>query len=201
MRLKSLLKTLIRFDLKHIIDHIKERHFEYFPNNNNALVGVVKKNYGVLFQHKRSDEVYEESYEPIYPDATVPPLMELLNRDEHPEHDMMRFKLLKWMINEELLGPHDLDVIPKKYLMHLITLVFMTTHSFITVPEADLILFTIRQVDLDLVPIDLKDPEIIDPRAYRISLQFNRLAPYMIHSFSYSGLTNYDDVSSRCQAL
>lgn len=196
--LKSCLKALVRFDLKRrIVNEIEGKPFEYFPNYNNALMGFFKKKYGVLFQHKRFNEVYEENYEPIYPDATVPPLMELLNREEHPEHDTLRFKLLKWMINDELLAPHDLAMIPKKYLLHLLTLVFMTTHSFIKVSEADLILYTIRQVELELVPVALEAPEIIDERAYRISVQFNKLMKHMIESFTFLGLTHSHEVSSR----
>lgn len=171
--------------------------FEYFPNYKNALTGLFKKKYGVFFQHKRFEEVYEENYKLIYPDVTVPPLIELLNREQHPEHDTMRFNLLKWMINDELLAPHDLAMIPKKYLLHLLTLVFMTTHSFITISEADLILYTIRQVDLELVPIALEAPDIIDARAYRISMQFNNLVPHMIESFTFLGLAQSNEVGSR----
>ncbi|XP_037029703.1 uncharacterized protein LOC119069685 [Bradysia coprophila] len=186
-KLKCCLKALVRFDMNKMI---KEQHCEYVPNYNNALMDLSKKQYGVLFQHKQFDEVYEENCKPIYPDVTVPPLMELLNRAEHPEHDTLRLKLLKWMINDELLAPHDLALITQKYLLPILILVFMTTHGFITVSEADLILYTLRQVDLELVPTALEAPEIIDARAYRISLLFNKLVPHMAQSVIFSGLTH-----------
>lgn len=194
--LKCCLKALIRFDLKQkIIEETEGKRYDYFPNCNKALLGLLKKQCGVLLQHKRFDEIFEENYEPIYPEAMVPPLLELLNRDEHPEHDTLRFMLLKWMINDELLAHHDLALIPKKYLPQCLILVFMTTHGFITVSEADLILYTIRQVELDLVPIALKAPEIIDARAYRISIQFNKLAANMIQSLTFLGLIHSTEVS------
>lgn len=111
-----------------------------------------------------------------------------LDRDEHPEHDELRFQLLKWTINEELLRSHDLSLIPKHRLIHVLTLAFMATNGFITSPEADLILYTIKQVELGEVPYVLKPPRCIDSHAFRISLLFSKMTPYLMGSLQVTGL-------------
>lgn len=167
-----------------------EKPFEYFPGSQEISLGLLLKPLGILLQHNRMNEMQGEHYEPIYPDAEVPPLLEFLDREKHPEHDELRFKLLKWTISEEILAPHDLSLIPENYLIHILTLVFMTAHRFITVPEADLILWTIRQVELELVPAELEPPLVLDSRAFRISIKFNELAKHQLRSLQVTGLAN-----------
>lgn len=170
------------------------RHFEYLPNFNDTTEVLMRMQLGVLLQHNRMNGKQElepeEIYEPIYPELEVPPLLQFLNRDKHPEHDEVRFKLLKWMISEEMLESYDLSRIPENYLLHLLALVFMTVHGFITVPEADVILFTIRQVELGLVPVALEPPAVLHSRAYCISIQLNMLSKNILALLSVTGLLN-----------
>lgn len=179
---------------------------EDFPDYFQITTDLFKKQIGILFHHKRSkpggihyetctktshDESYDQLYvSPIYPEFEVPSLIDFLNREIHPEHDELRFKLLKWTINEESLEPYDLSRIPKEYLLDVLTLVFMTSHGFITVPEADLILFTIKRVELGLVPVELEPPEVVNDRAARISFLFTKIATMMQRSMEVTGFKN-----------
>lgn len=177
-----------------------------FPDYLELTMDLFRKQAGILMHHKKSkpggvhletctkkshEEKYDQLYvSPIYPEIEVPPLIKLLNRDAHPEHDELRFKLLKFTINEDFLKPHDLSVIPKKYLLDVLTLVFMVTNGFIKVVEADLILFTIKQVENDQIPDDLQPPTILNERAFRISFLFGKIALFLQRSMEVTGFKN-----------
>lgn len=177
-----------------------------FPDYFEITMDLFRRQAGILMHHKRNKpggvhletctkkshgEKYDQIYvSPIYPEIEVPALIELLNRDAYPEHDDLRFMLLKFTINEDFLRPHDLSGIPKKYLLDILSLVFMVTHGFINVEEADLILFTIKQVELGQVPDDLQPPSVVNERAFRISFLFGKISLFLQRSMEVTGFKN-----------
>lgn len=166
-------------------------------------ISLFSKQIGVLLKHRNEEIRYEigakmshnKSYDrhhvtPIYPDEEVPPLLEFLNRQNHPEHDELRFKILKWIIDERKLKDLDLSLISKNYLLDVLTLVWLTSNGFITTTEADLILLTIKQVELDLMPENLEPPLIVDPRAFCVSFLFTKFHTSLGRSLEVVGLEN-----------
>jgi hypothetical protein len=150
-----------------------------------STMELFRRQIGVLLQHKSPkvpfsvatkkshDEPYEEfQVASINPPMKVPQLIKLLDRQKHPKLDETRYKLLKWMIGEEKLKKQNLKNIPAEYFIDILTLVFLTSQGFISIEEADLILLTVKHVELDTVPKNLQAPNIVDKRAFRISFLY-----------------------------
>lgn len=116
--------------------------------------------------------------------------MELLDREAHPEHDNLRFDLLKWMISEEKLKSCDLRELPGNYLHNILVLVFLTSNEFITTNEADLILLTIKHVEEKSIPKDIFKPEVVDSRAFRVSFMFNMFHNMISDTMEVVGLSD-----------
>lgn len=183
-----------------------------FPNLVDIHMTLFRKQIGILLQHKRSkpggihqetcakrshSESFERSYEsPIYPEILVPSLIELLDRENHAEHDSLRFKLLKWSINEDDRRDRGLEKIPKKYFLDVLTLMFLRRKGFISVVEADLILFTVKNVELGLIPDIIKPPDVVNERAFRISFLYTKTAVSIERSLEITGLKDSMMVSS-----
>lgn len=74
-----------------------------------------------------------------YPTIEVPDLTELLNRENFPEHDMLRFGLLKLLINDTNTDV-DMSLIQKKSGHDIINIMFKMQQKLITRDEADLII-------------------------------------------------------------
>ena len=66
----------------------------------------------------------------------------------------------------------------------------MVTHGFVKVEEADLILFTIKQVELGQIPEDLQPPTVVNERAFRISFLFGKIALFLQRSMEVTGFKN-----------
>jgi hypothetical protein len=115
-------------------------------------------------------------------------LLEFLNRADFPEHDELRFKLLKWMIDERKLKNVDLAVIPKNYFLDVIVLTWMTRFGFITITEADLLLLTIKRVETMNIPANLQPPIVLNKRAYIIARLFSRIFLWIVRSLEVTGL-------------
>jgi hypothetical protein len=173
------------------------------PKLFNTTTKLFRKQIGVLLQHKNkkisypvgSKRFHSEPFqmfhvEPIYPTHKVPPLLELLNRDDFPEHDELRFKVLKWMIDERKLKDVDLAVIPKNYFLDVLVLTWLTTNKFMTTLEADLVLLTIKHVELDLLPQNLLAPPVVNYRAFAVSFLFNKFYTAVERVLEVTGLKN-----------
>lgn len=165
------------------------------------LIGVIVKNKKkVCFGTYRHKIIYKQSHghsyemvfeEPIYPLCLVPDLLQLLNRKEFPEHDDSRIELLKWMVAEAKLKSVDILSIPRNFLLDVLVLVYLTQNGFITVDEADIILFTIVQVDRNMVPHELEPPEQLNDRAFIISFLYCKTHRIIANCFKIVGLADY----------
>ena len=79
------------------------------------------------------EENQKHFVDPVYPpsEIIVPPLLELLDHDQHPEVDPVRYALMKWTISEKLKAI-DLTAIPVNYLRSVLTLYFIVQEKFIS---------------------------------------------------------------------
>lgn len=173
-----------------------------------AVNQMFQKQIGILLQHKKEKIWYEiwakknhqTGYqkfhvEPKYPKDEVPSLLEFLNRKKYPNHDKLRFKLLKWMVDEQTLKNQDLSTIPTKYFLDVLVLLWLKRNEFITIVEADLILLTIKQVELKQVPKNLETPAVVNPRAFCVAFLFTKFHKSLERSLEVTGLKGSMTVS------
>lgn len=178
-----------------------------YPDHFRATTNHFCKVIGILLQHKQQKITYEigskmnhnEEYqkynvEPIYPKETVPPLIEFLNRAKFPQHDRLRFKLLKWLINEKKLENFDLEAIPADFFFDILTLTWLVADGFISVVEADLILLTLKHVVLDMEPQDLQPPPVVHYRAFHIAFLYTKFHSSLRAGLQVTGLKESTEV-------
>lgn len=167
------------------------------------------KQIGIILQHKNQkisyevrtkrnhNENFQEFYvDPNYPNEEVPPLLEFLNRQNFPKHDKLRFKLLKWIVSDIKLQNYDLSAIPTNYLHDVLTLTWLTSCDFISTVEADLILLSIKHVELDLLPHNLQAPPVLHPRAFHVAFHFTKFHMALERCFEVTGLKESMTVSN-----
>ena len=135
---------------------------------------------------------YIELLTPAQFDGTdLPPLMELMDRDNYPEYDVIRFKLLKYMIGTLRLRNYDLCTFPRNYLQDILALTFLRHHKLIDCFEADLILLSIKHIESDLMPENFFIPEKLNPKAFRTSFLFSKIHSYIHRCFKVVGLFEF----------
>ena len=167
------------------------------------------KQIGIILQHKNQkisyeirtkrshNEQFQEFYvEPSYPNEEVPPLLEFLDRQNFPNHDKLRFKLLKWIISDVKLKNYDLSAIPTKYIHDVLALTWLTSCDFISTVEADLILLSIKHVELDLLPHNLQAPSVLHPRAFHVAFHFTKFHMALGRCLEVTGLKESMTVSN-----
>ena len=113
------------------------------------------KPYKVCSKMSHNDPQYTLiSFNPIISKYRQPPLIELLDRIQYPEHEETRFKLLKWQISEAKLKDINLEFIPQNIFLDILALIYMVNEGFIDVIEADIVLLSIKHVEDNTVPED-----------------------------------------------
>lgn len=167
---------------------------------------------GIILQHQRrpNEDIQYEIYakrnlhegyrkhfvSPVYPPlgtVVVPPLLNLLDRDQYPELDPVRYALLQWTISDNLMSL-NLTAIPSDYFSNVLTLYQMVQERFIEIKEADMILLTVKQVLLNVVPQDLEYSPIVDERAFRISILFCKFNHFMGRTIKNIGLDHLNSL-------
>lgn len=163
-------------------------------------VPLVRRQAGVLFIHSQCDiphlKIYSKKYHnseyekftmlPLWPPFSVPVLEKLLSDD--PEFDESRFQLLKWTVAWEHLKGFDLREIPSRYIIDVLTLVFLRQGEAITSKEADLILWTIKNVENGTIVRNIQPPEVLDQRAFRVAFIYVKSFANVARSFEVCGL-------------
>lgn len=181
--------TLNFFDTKR-----SDNYFESINNMFSKHIGIILndkpiQSYKVVSKMSHNDPEYTSfKVDKIIPRFAIPPLIELFDRPQHPEHDKTRFDLLKWLISDEKLEDVDLESIPIDILADILALTFMVNQGFADIKEADIILLSIKQVQDKVVPKNLKAPQILHPRAFIISILFAKCHFYATRCLENSGL-------------
>lgn len=132
---------------------------------------------------------------PIFPLFDVP-LLEQLYSDDSGLDDV-RHALLKWTINWEQLRDFDLRGIPPNYMIDVLTLVYMKHQGIITGKEADIFLWTVKNVEWGMIPTTLKAPHVLDPRAFRLAFLYTKLFSNVARSVEVCGLKKLYGVGER----
>ncbi|CRL04757.1 CLUMA_CG017817, isoform A [Clunio marinus] len=194
-----------------IIDVLKKFDRKFFPyycditrpsNSINIIMEVILKAVGIInFDEKddpekfsyygkkiHSEDIQQHFDFPIFPSFNLPPLMELLEGEKYPNHKQIRFQLLKWLINEKKLEKYDLNLVPKRFVHDILTLVFMTSNGFITTTQADIILLTVYNVEQKVTPKELRLPVIINENAFQIAHLYNFSYGLINKCFEVTGL-------------
>lgn len=134
---------------------------------------------------------HEKSHEKVKvfaipPPFEIPTLAELYSNN--PVHDELRFNLLKWIVNWNGLQKFDLRTIPCNYMIDILTILFMLSQEVITDKEADIFLWTIKNVEKRTVPESLEPPEFVEPRAFRLAFLYVKLFVNLARSIEVCGL-------------
>lgn len=122
----------------------------------------------------------------IHPPFEVPLLQELYSDD--PQFDDIRFVLLKWTIDWERLKNFDLRLIPANYMIDVLTITFMAQQGIVRPKEADILLWTVKNVENGTVPKTIKPPIMFNSRAFRIAFLYVRLFTNVARSIEVCGL-------------
>lgn len=129
---------------------------------------------------------------PIFPPFEVLSMREINSSDilidEH------RFRLLAWSICWEKLRNFNLRQIPSRYMIDVLTLVFLVQNYVITTKEADIFLLSIKNVEQGKVKVQSK-PSILDPRAFHIAFVYTKTFTNVLRSFEICGLAERYGVS------
>ncbi|XP_070506853.1 uncharacterized protein [Chironomus tepperi] len=173
-----------------------------YSNYFDTVSNIFRKQIGIVLRYEQlkgyevrckmsHDDTFRSIYlNPIIPTIVQPPLMELLKRSQYPQHDKIRFDLLKWLISEDNLRNVDLMAIPKNIFSDILVLVYIVSMGFISPFEADIILLTIKHVEIDIVPENLTTPDYLHPRAFFISFLFSKFYTTLSRSLEVTGLKN-----------
>jgi hypothetical protein len=180
-------------------------HFFDFKNPINLYEKtslLFRKQIGVVLKEKLEIDSYQlytmqnqkERYKrfdvaPIRPEGLdLPPLVELLNRDDFEQYDEVRFKLLKWMVGDEKLEKIELKDIPVNYLLDVLTLSWLSFNGFISTREADLVLLSIESVEKNPFDRKLGPPKSLNSRAFQIAFLFTKFHMLLGDSMEVVGL-------------
>ena len=138
---------------------------------------------------------HEETYKKIFirpenpKDFELPPLIELMSPENYPQHEEIRWKFLKWISNSENL---EIEKIPQKFFTDILILNFLSREGFLTVFEADLILLSIKMAQDENYEKSFEEiPEVLDPRAFKVSFLFTKFYQAMTKSLKLAGLGKF----------
>lgn len=175
------------------------------PDFFEAAKKICQRQIGIILRHEREPgedirlQIYakrnifegfkQHFVAPEYPPDEIfyPSLLKILDREQFPDLDGTRYVLLKWAISDSLF-PVDLLEIPEKYLRNVLTLYYMVQHKFIDVGEADILLLTLKNVELGLIPDDLDYTLVVDERAFGIPFLFSKCHQYIGRTINIVGL-------------
>lgn len=174
------------------------------PIYHDVAVPLFKRQLGVYFYTEKnktpemtfeiySRKVHVGSFEkfivnPVYPEMQVPPLIELMDH-EYSEHDDDRYSLLKWMIGYK--SEKNLKEIPKAYFLDIVTIIMMQDLKIVTTDEADIFLYTFKNVVEDKISKTIEYPKILNERAFRLAFVFQKIRECVYISLEVVGMKKY----------
>lgn len=123
---------------------------------------------------------------PTLPPFAIPELEHIFGDDS--DLDGLRHDLLKWTIDQDKLKDFDLEKIPENYMIEILTIVYMKQKGIITDKEADLLLWTAKNVENGTISKALQAPPELNPRAFRIAFLYARLFANVSRSVEVCGL-------------
>lgn len=178
------------------------------PTYFDIAVPMFQKQTGIIFKQAKVEgfnlKVYckqfstsnHELYDvpPIFPPFPVLSLEAINSNDNHNDDDH-RFKLLAWSISWEKLQNYDLRQIPSRYMIDVLTLVFLVQNYVLTTNEADILLLSIKNVEQGKIKFPQKRLRILDPRAFHIAFIYTKTFANVARSIEICGLAERYGVS------
>lgn len=165
---------------------------------------------GILLQHKNKkgvDEVFcpiytvkdhDVGYErfketPIYPKLPVPPLKELIFRQNDEKLDAIRFRLLKWAIKCPKLNIEKLVLIEPVFVPVVLTLCFLVKVAKMSVEGADMFLLCFYDAIHNLIPdvLELPAPETFHFRTFQACWMYIQVQNGIMELLSSLGLHKF----------
>lgn len=183
--------SLVYFDLR----------CKNMPNYYNLAVPMCQRQAGIVLFHSElqekfvkiytkrfhQEQYHEERVAPISPPFDVPLLDDLYSDD--PQFNEDRFNLLKWTMNwRSELKDFPVHLFPENYMIDVLTLAYLRHNGVINDKEADVFLWTIKNVELNLIPKNIQPPEVPSPRAFRLAFLYVRMFANVARSIEVCGL-------------
>lgn len=147
--------------------------------------------------HRGSFEKFVVS--PTYPAMAVPNLLELMDK-KFSELDDDRYKLFTWMINYNH-DEKDLRAMPKAYFLDIVTIVVMAGLNVVSLEEADIFLYTFKNVVEGSIPKSIEYPSTINERAFRLAFVFEKIRECVYISLEVVGMKNLAVSNSRALGI
>jgi hypothetical protein len=140
--------------------------------------------------NKRSHSVNHEVHmiSPIHPPFEVLPMNKIHSDDDY--HDEHRLKLLAWSICWEKLKFFDLKLIPSRFMIDILSLVFLVQNQLITSKEADIFLLSVKNVQQGQANNWPRPTDTLDPRAFHIAFLYTKTYLNVSRSIEVCGLRN-----------
>lgn len=166
----------------------------------NAELRIFRKQLGAVFRDERDFELivkekHEEDFKtiqvtPEHPNFELPSLAELSNADDYPQHNEIRWKFLKWAVNSP--ENREIERIPQKFFTDILILNFLRREGFLEVPEADLILLSIKMAQEGNYERSLDEiPECLNAKAFKISFLFRKFFEPVDRCIKMAGLKEF----------
>jgi hypothetical protein len=179
--------SVLYYDLRQNNPNILDTELKIFRKQLGAVIRD-KNDFEIIVKTGHDDPYKKIKIKPDHPeDFELPPLVELLNAETHPQHEETRWKFLKWIILSS--ENREIEKVPQKFLVDILILIFLTREGFLTIFEADLILLSIKisqdgnyEKSLDEIP------EILDPRAFKVSFLFTKFFQPVTRCLKLAGL-------------
>lgn len=158
-----------------------------------AQANVEGFNLNVYCKQLSSTNYGIHSIPPVLPPFEVHSMEDIHSDDE--SFDDHRFKLLAWSICWQKLHNFNLRQIPPRYMIDILTLVFLVQSQIITAKEADIFLLSIKNVEQGKVEINTKSLKTLDSRAFHIAFLYTRTYTNVARSIEVCGLNKLYGVS------
>lgn len=156
---------------------------------NHLRPGLGKLQFSFITKKSHEEPYKLHATSPIHPEMeNIPDLLDLLKRDDHPELDDIRFKLVKWMIAEKGLRDCDLSSIPKRHLVSVLILLYMKENNAISAEEGDVFLLSLLDKRSKDFETELVYTMPLNKRAFILSFMFAKLYSEIRFAFEIVGL-------------
>lgn len=181
-----------------------------FPNMFNILVVIRRKLAGIVFANEKPKDppvtVYGKlsheakhavhTFNAIYPEnMKIPNFYEILNCEKFPEHNQVRFELLKWIIGVNEINNNDIiNSIGKDLFVETLALTHMVKKGILTIKEADLFMISFERME-NSTNNSCEAPIQVDPRAFGLVFIFKEIVFTIGEVLVTLGLSDKKNVS------
>lgn len=158
---------------------------------------------GILTQHKGENNMYpiftvhqnvykELKITPHFPAIEVPPLENLIFREENDGLDTTRKQLLEWVFDFKV--DKIMEIESKEYIPIILTLGYLVKHARISLRFADSFLLMFYKGIEKQIPREIKRPESLDFETFQaiwLYIQTQEMVMQLLTTVGFDHLTRY----------